>query len=232
MTKEVLQQTQKSEKIKGIEVLPKEGIPLLVVSNHCFSLKFLPLVKRFMKYRSDTSMVANAGFTPFLGMLGIDSIGVNSLEHKPSGNLIKDSWGRIIRLSGNLVQERQKSSDKSRRILEETVIALAATAERRDPYTAGHQRRVAQLACRIAKEMNLTEDQIEVVHEKIGSLKVGHYLPGTRIPIVSDQPLYDLEDKSKPILNLAWHISKEIQSYLKSHDYTGEIIDIINADDF
>lgn len=36
-------------------------------------------------------------------------------------------------------------------------------AERRDPYTAGHQSRVADLARSIAKEMNLSEDQVDAV---------------------------------------------------------------------
>ncbi|MBD3263838.1 MAG: PAS domain S-box protein [Candidatus Omnitrophica bacterium] len=58
-------------------------------------------------------------------------------------------------------EEYKLSVKKAKRILEETVVALAATAERRDPYTAGHQKRVAQLACAIAKEMNLPKDQIE-----------------------------------------------------------------------
>jgi len=66
-----------------------------------------------------------------------------------------------ITIKKKIEQERRQSFNKSRRILEETVIALAATAERRDPYTAGHQRRVAHLACAIAKEMNLDEDKIE-----------------------------------------------------------------------
>lgn len=92
----------------------------------------------------------------------------------------KDRAGRIIGMvvvSLNITerkrmqQERENSLNKSRRILEETVIALAATAERRDPYTAGHQRRVAQLACRIAEEMDLDDERIEgirmasVVHD-------------------------------------------------------------------
>jgi putative two-component system response regulator len=36
-------------------------------------------------------------------------------------------------------------------------------AESRDPYTAGHQHRVAQFACDIAKDMKLPEDQIEAI---------------------------------------------------------------------
>jgi HD-GYP domain-containing protein (c-di-GMP phosphodiesterase class II) len=45
-----------------------------------------------------------------------------------------------------------------------TVEAIAALYEKRDPYTAGHQRRVAQLACAIARKMGLPEEQIYGIH--------------------------------------------------------------------
>jgi putative nucleotidyltransferase with HDIG domain len=45
-----------------------------------------------------------------------------------------------------------------------TVAALANTVETRDPYTAGHQRRVAQLAGAMARELGWPEDWIEGVH--------------------------------------------------------------------
>jgi putative nucleotidyltransferase with HDIG domain len=48
--------------------------------------------------------------------------------------------------------------------LGETATALASAIEKRDAYTAGHQQRVAQLACAIAREMGLKEDQIEGIH--------------------------------------------------------------------
>jgi len=41
---------------------------------------------------------------------------------------------------------------------------LARTVEKRDPYTAGHQRRVADLAVAIAEEMDLDQEQIDAVH--------------------------------------------------------------------
>lgn len=61
-------------------------------------------------------------------------------------------------------EELKQSLERLRRTLEGTVHALAATAERRDPYTAGHQQRVTQLACAIAAEMNFPEEQIEGIH--------------------------------------------------------------------
>jgi PAS domain S-box-containing protein/putative nucleotidyltransferase with HDIG domain len=45
--------------------------------------------------------------------------------------------------------------------LESTVKALGVTSELRDPYTAGHQRRVTQLASAIARDMGFTENRIK-----------------------------------------------------------------------
>jgi len=39
------------------------------------------------------------------------------------------------------------------------VSALATTLEMRDPYTAGHARRVAELAFEIARAMDFSEEQ-------------------------------------------------------------------------
>jgi HD-GYP domain-containing protein (c-di-GMP phosphodiesterase class II) len=46
------------------------------------------------------------------------------------------------------------------RMLNGTVEAIASLCEKIDPYTAGHQRRVARLACAIAKEMGLSDEQV------------------------------------------------------------------------
>lgn len=58
-------------------------------------------------------------------------------------------------------QKLRESSDKMRKALESTVNALAYAVEMRDPYTAGHQKRVAFLSVAIAKEMDIPEDKIE-----------------------------------------------------------------------
>ena len=84
----------------------------------------------------------------------------------------------------------------------------------------------------LVKMLGLNSDMISEVYEKPGSLKIGFYLPGTRIPIKSDDELFNLVDTSKPILNLAWHIPTEIHEYLKQNGYKGEIIDILEKNDF
>lgn len=84
----------------------------------------------------------------------------------------------------------------------------------------------------LIKILNIDENVLSAVYEKPGSLKIGHFVPGTRIPIRSDNDLFELKDSSLPILNLAWHIPKEIRKYLAEHHYTGEVIDIIEEHDF
>jgi PAS domain S-box-containing protein len=58
-------------------------------------------------------------------------------------------------------RELQSSYDQLRETLIATVNTLASAIEMRDPYTAGHQRRVTVLACAIAEEMGLTENQFD-----------------------------------------------------------------------
>jgi len=63
------------------------------------------------------------------------------------------------------VEEALKlSREKMREGLIGTIHAVAKAAEARDPYTAGHQRRVASLSLAIGKGMGLDEDQLVGIH--------------------------------------------------------------------
>jgi methyltransferase family protein/putative zinc binding protein/C-methyltransferase-like protein len=81
--------------------------------------------------------------------------------------------------------------------------------------------------------LNLTENVLEGAYEKPGSPKISHYIPGTRIPILSDEEFsFSTREQPQRILNLAWHIRPEIESYLRGLGFRGRIIDIISQDDF
>ncbi|MFH2124083.1 MAG: HD domain-containing phosphohydrolase [Pseudomonadota bacterium] len=74
----------------------------------------------------------------------------------------------LVKLNKNLekkVEQRtrkiQQKEFQLKEALKGTISAIALTVETRDPYTAGHQTRVAELACAIAKEMKLSPDQTE-----------------------------------------------------------------------
>jgi PAS domain S-box-containing protein len=64
-----------------------------------------------------------------------------------------------------LVEEQvQRSYQDLQRMLEGTIQAITLMVETRDLYTAGHQQRVTQLACAIAQEMGLSNEQIQMIH--------------------------------------------------------------------
>ncbi len=71
----------------------------------------------------------------------------------------------------------EEDIEKLRRVLNETVVTLASTVETRDPHSTGHQRRVAKLACAIAREMGLSDEKLKEIHmaavvHDIGKLSV------------------------------------------------------------
>ena len=59
--------------------------------------------------------------------------------------------------------ELSASLAKLEKIIEGTIHAMASMVEMKDPYTSGHQRRVADLAAAIAWEMGLSEPRITAV---------------------------------------------------------------------
>ena len=82
---------------------------------------------------------------------------------------LRDGSGAIVGLMAVAadISERKRMEEalretlqKSRRLFEQTIHALASAVEKRDPYTAGHQQRVARLACAIAGEMGLPAERI------------------------------------------------------------------------
>ena len=58
-------------------------------------------------------------------------------------------------------EEQHQAQQRLQRSLLQTIQAIALTIEKRDPYTAGHQERVAKLAVAIAEELGLEQERIE-----------------------------------------------------------------------
>lgn len=106
----------------------------------------------------------------------------------------------------------QTSVEKLRKALAGTIQAMALTVETRDAYTAGHQRRVTNLARSIAQEMGLTEDEVD----------------GIRMAGV----IHDLGKISVPaeILSKPGKLSALEFSLIKTHPQTG--YDILKGIDF
>lgn len=68
----------------------------------------------------------------------------------------------------------------------------------------------------------LTKEIVDCICEVNNSYKVGHYMPGTNIPVVSEDIIF----KKKPdyLLMLSWHISKDLIKIFKKKGYKGKFI--------
>ncbi|MDD5332558.1 MAG: response regulator [Rhodoferax sp.] len=135
----------------------------------------------------------------------------------------------------DLVMERtaelRESRNKLKTSLLDSITALAATVELRDPYTAGHQRRVAQLAIAIARELQLPEEQVEGVHlagvvHDVGKIRVPAEIlskPGrlneTEFAIIKEHSQDGYEILKS--IDFPWPISKIVQQHHERQDGSG-----------
>lgn len=128
-------------------------------------------------------------------------------------------------------RERKRAQLALQQSLKSTIVALASTMELRDVYTAGHQRRVSELAAAIAEEMKLPAHQIEgitigaALHD-LGKMMVPLEIlskPGRLLPIEYQlvqshaQAGYEV---LKPI-DFPWPIALMVQQHHERLDGTG-----------
>lgn len=117
--------------------------------------------------------------------------------------------------------ELQKTNEMLKRTFKQTIEVLAETAGRRDPYTASHQKRVAELAFEIGKKLDLDDNRLEglylaaIVHD-LGKISIPAEiltkpsgLTEIEFSIIKTHPesSYDILSKvhtSWPIAEIAW----------------------------
>jgi PAS domain S-box-containing protein/putative nucleotidyltransferase with HDIG domain len=179
-----------------------------------------PIIKSF---HSSKSIV-----TPLIvddDVIGIFSVQSDHLreEDVPIFTVFADqlasAWKKV-----ELLQDLKKTIDG-------TILTIAATVEMRDPYTAGHQTRVADLAVAIARKMNLSETQIESIHmagiiHDLGKINVPAEIlskPGKISPlefeIIKTHPQvgYDLLKKIK----FPWPLAQIVYQHHEKMDGSG-----------
>jgi PAS domain S-box-containing protein/putative nucleotidyltransferase with HDIG domain len=123
--------------------------------------------------RATASKAGIAAIGAFPLMTGANAHGVLAVYSSDGTNFGEEATGLLRNLAGDIafgiatIRSRVASlkiSDKLERSFDHAVAAIAATVEQRDPYTAGHQRRVAHLATAIATEMGMSASRIEGLH--------------------------------------------------------------------
>jgi PAS domain S-box-containing protein len=86
---------------------------------------------------------------------------------------VKDEQGKVLHIEGlieditirkHAEEQLHQTLERLKRAVGTTIGVLVSAAESRDPYTAGHQLRVADLARAIAMEIGFPQDKIEGLH--------------------------------------------------------------------
>ena len=70
--------------------------------------------------------------------------------------------------------------------------------------------------------VGLDENVIDCILEIDGSYKIGNYIPGKKIPILSEKKLYT--DPPDFVILFSWHIASELKLNLKKKGYKGKFI--------
>ncbi|MBI2909367.1 MAG: PAS domain S-box protein [Chloroflexi bacterium] len=124
----------------------------------------------------------------------------------------------LIAVSEDITERKQAEESLKRAVqrleetLDGTIRALSSVVDMRDPYTAGHQRRVAELACAIAGQMGLSDEQIEGIR----SAALVHDIGKVAVPL--------------EILSIPRPLSSVEFDFIRSHAQAG--YDILKAIEF
>ncbi|HBJ75090.1 MAG TPA: histidine kinase, partial [Syntrophaceae bacterium] len=105
-------------------------------------------------------------------------------------------------------------------VMSSTIDAISIIVESRDPYTAGHQRRVTQLATAIAGELVLSEERIDLI--RMGSLihDIGKiYIPSE----ILTKPM-KLNDIEYAMIKSHPEVARKI---LKQVDFIPTVVDMV-----
>ncbi len=119
---------------------------------------------------------------------------------------MEEMKSQLLSQNAQLEKMVQKKTVEIQEMLHGSISSMALMAEIRDPYTAGHQQRVAQLACAIAARMGFSDWLIEGI--RIAGLL--HDVGKIRIPVSILNRMGQLLDAELEVIKIHPQISFEI----------------------
>lgn len=153
--------------IEALEALERQTFDVVVTDIMMPRMDGIELSARVLKDHK-ANIIVMTGFIEEYSYDKVVEMGVSDFLEKPVGiRELSLRLNRVLRERAN-IQNREKAQAelresliKTRKVMESTVEAMALAIEARDPYTSGHQKRVAVLAEAVAREMGLPAYQIE-----------------------------------------------------------------------
>jgi hypothetical protein len=138
-------------------------------------------------------------------------------------------WQRIPTHGGSfrMLAQRGVHVDPSPREYEFEQLAREAALDRSGLREETDKRRYVGIgatarATTIINYCGLDVDDVAYVCEVSGSDKIGHYIPGTSIPVVDEARLF--EEQPPHAVLFSWYLADAIVPKLREKGYTGEII--------
>ncbi|MBF0473610.1 MAG: HD domain-containing protein, partial [Nitrospirae bacterium] len=147
-----------------MDLIPKDDAPLILASFDLQVKKEIIIMIDTPVKRKDRTIFYSDINASFMSLDNKDYLVAFLRDVTQRKNLYKQLEGQRNSLEINFnvrTQELIESLTKLRFIIDSIIKAMALTVEARDPYTAGHQRRVSNIARKIAEKMNLSNKQIE-----------------------------------------------------------------------
>ena len=150
----------------ALELLPQHRVDVVLTDIRMPQLDGINLMAR-IKSRYGCDVILMTGFIEDFSYGKAIEQGASDFIQKPVGakelllRLRRVLRERAVVAERNQAEEQLKTSlDQVNKTLEGLIRTIERTVEIRDPYTAGHQRRVAELACAMARKIGLPENQI------------------------------------------------------------------------
>ncbi|MEJ2041513.1 MAG: response regulator, partial [Desulfosarcinaceae bacterium] len=168
---------------QAIELLERRPVDVIVADIRMPEMNGIELA-RIVKKKYQADVIIMTGYVDDFNYEDIVRQGASDFIQKPVRiaefiarlkRVLAERAGRFARQAA--LNDLQVNLEKSKRAMEGFVQAISVAVEMRDPYTAGHQQRVADLASAIAGQMGLSEDEIyglrmaSVIHD-LGKITV------------------------------------------------------------
>ncbi len=161
---------------EALEIMEKSFIDIVITDINMPGLNGIDLTRK-IKEKYDSDVIIMTGFTKDFSYQNVIVHGASDFIQKPI--VLKELNLRVQRVlrERRILAEHLDSLKKLKKAIGGIIYAMAMTIEIRDPYTAGHQRRAANLARAIGRELSLSPVQLEglsmgsVIHD-LGKISI------------------------------------------------------------
>ncbi|HAO61477.1 MAG: hypothetical protein A2Y20_10625 [Firmicutes bacterium GWF2_51_9] len=207
--------------LKALEFLKEHPVDILVTDIIMPGMTGIELIDKLRKFQKEVRVIIMTGEPTVETAVTAVQNGASDYLAKP---IRKEDFLRVVRNTAQtkaLMDEKKDLEERNieyqrnleymvasrthalHKAMESIITLLSQVVEFRDPYTAGHQRRVGNLAASIAEKLNLSNEQTELIRI------IGYIHDIGKITIPSE------------ILSKPGKLSRAEFELLKGHSYSG-----------